>query len=539
VQLLLLALSLSSGLFSNASANSAGKTGVSTTGCSCHGSADATTSASFSAPSTTVAPGESLLVSFTVASTSGSRTSMGLNVSATGGTLTAGTATRVSSSEITHSSRTAMSSGPFTFTWTAPTTPGIYTLRGVGNAVNGNSGSSGDGWNYASNLTINVVCSDGDSDGVTDCDGDCDDGNNLVFPGASETCDGADNDCDGTIDDSPIDGDAYYADTDGDGYGAGSSVLSCSAVTGRVANNNDCNDGNVAINPDANEVCDGSNTDEDCNGLADNLDAGATGGTNWFRDDDNDGYGDGSPITACDAPTDFVADDGDCDDESDATYPGAPESCEDAEDHNCDGSPGNLDADGDGYASCEECNDSDLAVNPGATETCNGFDDNCDGISDGADAADALTWYADNDGDGFGNPEAQELACEAPEGFVEDASDCDDNETSVNPESEEIWYDGTDQNCDENDMDQDGDGVEQSEDCDDTDPELAEDCGGEDGTDGGTDGADGSEGSDGSDGSSSEDPEDKEPGCSSAPAPGMLVWPTLLALPLLLRRRKV
>ncbi len=44
------------------------------------------------------------------------------------------------------------------------------------------------------------ACADDDLDGVTLCDGDCDDTNETVFPGAPEICDGLDNDCDEAVD---------------------------------------------------------------------------------------------------------------------------------------------------------------------------------------------------------------------------------------------------------------------------------------------------------------------------------------------------
>lgn len=63
----------------------------------------------------------------------------------------------------------------------------------------------------------------------------------------------------------------YYVDADGDGYGNPlKTVNSCSPDVpfGYVANNNDCNDSQPAINPDATEiVC--NNVDENCNGAAD------------------------------------------------------------------------------------------------------------------------------------------------------------------------------------------------------------------------------------------------------------------------------
>ena len=48
---------------------------------------------------------------------------------------------------------------------------------------------------------INTNCEDADGDGVTLSDGDCDDNNNMVYPGAPELCDSLDNDCNGFIDD--------------------------------------------------------------------------------------------------------------------------------------------------------------------------------------------------------------------------------------------------------------------------------------------------------------------------------------------------
>ena len=54
---------------------------------------------------------------------------------------------------------------------------------------------------------------DHDRDGWSSCDGDCDDFNPAVRPGAGEVPDGIDNDCDGTVDEGTI-----HYDDDGDGY---------------------------------------------------------------------------------------------------------------------------------------------------------------------------------------------------------------------------------------------------------------------------------------------------------------------------------
>ena len=98
--------------------------------------------------------------------------------------------------------------------------------------------------------------------------GDCNDANPAFNPGASEVCDGLDNDCIGGADDGLSFAD-YFVDADADGYGlAGSpAVRACAPVAGRAANALDCNDANPAIRPGAGELCDG--LDNNCDGVVD------------------------------------------------------------------------------------------------------------------------------------------------------------------------------------------------------------------------------------------------------------------------------
>jgi hypothetical protein len=71
--------------------------------------------------------------------------------------------------------------------------------------------------------------------------------------------------------------------------------------------------------------------------------------------------------------------------------------------------------------------------------------DDCD--DDNADASVVETFYADADGDGFGDAATTIEECGQPEGYVLDATDCDDADAEVNPGAIEEC-DGADQDCD-------------------------------------------------------------------------------------------
>ena len=149
---------------------------------------------------------------------------------------------------------------------------------------------------------------DFDADGHTEDDGDCNDNNPGVYPGATEVLNGVDDDCDGVIDE----GTAVF-DDDGDGF---------NEYMG------DCDDDDPEIAPMVVEVCDG--IDNDCDGIIDEE-------TDSY-DDDGDGYSEA---------------DGDCDDEDPAIGPGTEEVFNGIDD-DCDGlvDEGSeaFDDDGDGFS---------------------------------------------------------------------------------------------------------------------------------------------------------------------------------------------
>ena len=104
-----------------------------------------------------------------------------------------------------------------------------------------------------------------------------------------------------------------------------------------------------------------------------------------------------------------------------------------------------IDFDGDGFNQEEDCDDNNASVYFGASEVCDEVDNDCDGD---VDEEVQTTYYADGDNDGFGDVESTIDACELPEGFVEDNSDCNDSANDVNPSATEVC-DEIDNNCDD------------------------------------------------------------------------------------------
>lgn len=355
-----------------------------------------------------------------------------------------------------------------------------------------------------------VLPVDADGDGFSVDAGDCDDTRADVAPGAEDTCDGVDQDCDGDVDEDGAQ--AWYADADGDGAGDPDDVVLGCAVEGRVPDGGDCDDADASVRPGAAEACNGE--DDDCDGQIDE-DAART----WYRDEDGDGFGDeqaaevscdverdgwslvagdcddgaaavypdrpedcdaldndcdgevdedvlvewfadldgdgwGSSelvVRACEAPSGHVARGGDCNEADGTVYPGATERCDADVDSNCDGSVSYADLDRDGVPACLDCDDTRADVRPGGTEVCGAADEDCDGAVDDADAsldlATASLWHPDADGDGFGAAGISLTRCDAPAGWRADANDCDDARATVNPVAAEVCND-LDDDCD-------------------------------------------------------------------------------------------
>ncbi len=397
-----------------------------------------------------------------------------------------------------------------------------------------------DGDGYGDEATLTLACEA--PSGSVAIAGDCDDRDDEVSPDAVELCDGEDNDCDGTVDeDDAADVSTWYADADADGYGDPLVTASaCTQPSGFVSpaspDMHDCDDDDASINPGATETCDG--VDQDCDGVEDE---GAADAGTWHSDADADGYGSVSDtLTACEAPSGYLADDSDCDDSDASINPGATETPADGVDSDCDGAelcwddddgdgyldtsgdtrasvdsdcsdpnegdagtpttdcddddatihPGATetpadgvdsdcdgaelcwdDDDGDGYldtsgdtrasvdSDCSDanegdastpttdCDDDDASAYPGAPETCDGVDDDCDGVVDDGATGSAI-WYEDGDGDDYGDSSSSISTCTPPSGWVADSTDCDDSDATIYPGAVETVADGVDQSCD-------------------------------------------------------------------------------------------
>jgi len=298
----------------------------------------------------------------------------------------------------------------------------------------------------------------------------------------------------------------FYADADDDGFGDDVAERLCAGAdgppAGYVRNATDCDDTDPLVHPSATEICNG--VDDNCDDAVDEgLDF-----TDWYPDADADTYGDDSAaaVATCSgeppAPTGWVTDATDCNDNADTTHPGAAEICDGGEDNDCDGLADDLDPEGpdsqltyyldqdddgfydeNGLSSCAEpvgvdfvtydpgglgdCDDRPGPgddVNPAATEVCgDGIDNNCNGAQDDDEPGGLLmtqVFATDGDGDGY-IPYTYKLieACDAPpyttlfdKAFL---GDCDDADPAANPADAD--YDGN-STCDP------------SPDCDDSDP---------------------------------------------------------------------
>jgi len=135
--------------------------------------------------------------------------------------------------------------------------------------------------------------------------------------------------------------DDCWLDYDGDGYGDTDILIDCDHFMA-VDNDSDCEDTDVNINPEADEVCD--DADNNCDGEID--EATAIDAIAWSVDSDKDGYGViGDAAYSCYPIDGLTSIGGDCDDTNNGVHPNARESCFDLFDSDCDGTDNSVGCD--------------------------------------------------------------------------------------------------------------------------------------------------------------------------------------------------
>lgn len=249
----------------------------------------------------------------------------------------------------------------------------------------------------------------------------------------------------------------WYRDSDNDGYGNPEDTIDKSSQPeGYVLDNTDCNDTDATIYPGATEIP-GDGIDQNCDGW--DL-------KTWYKDADEDGYGDiNDSTTGILKPDSYVSSSTDCDDTDATINPGGTDIADDGIDQDCDGKyfkTWYIDADSDGYgdkststqasdqpdgyvANNTDCNDENSGIHPGATEIYgDGTDQDCDG-------SDLKTFYLDADGDGYGDSSSTKEDITTPSGYVSDNTDCNDTDATIYPNAPEICGDGISQDCSGND----------------------------------------------------------------------------------------
>ncbi|HEX2873716.1 MAG TPA: putative metal-binding motif-containing protein [Polyangiaceae bacterium] len=269
--------------------------GVAALGCeNCHSGGKAPT-VTLTADPPHPAVGELVTLTISVSQANGSAAGFYLTTAynVPGAFKTAESGTSASGSGVLHTAPRSGSGGVTTFKaqWSTSQATGVaFDVFAL--SANGDKTNRGDGAGVA-HLQLAVGCAgltyyidqDGDGYGSTDpvyqtrvdctpppsyaaMPGDCDDFHAPVHPGAVEQCDMKDNDCNGEVDDDVVYQD-FCQDQDGDGHGVrdAATKMDCKPSPGFGACDDDCDDRDPNVHPDATEDCDGR--DDNCNGKTD------------------------------------------------------------------------------------------------------------------------------------------------------------------------------------------------------------------------------------------------------------------------------
>ncbi|MBI5739348.1 MAG: DUF4215 domain-containing protein [Nitrospirae bacterium] len=279
--------------------------------------------------------------------------------------------------------------------------------------------------------------------GYIETGNDCDDGLSSVYPGAGEACDGLDNDCDGSTDESCVDTACFAQELDmlnSCFTTCGSNFVCQQACLSSVSQT--C--GYAFTNLVMCSVGSGCNMEPNCM-----MESCPNQWINIFGSmcDNGDTKVCGSDIGACRQGAETCVN-GAWDHTCAGEIAPVAEICGDGIDNDCNGTTDEAwvcsDNDGDGFIGRDDCDDADLNIYPGAVEVCDGIDNNCDGQTD---EGVTTQYFIDRDGDGHGDPSESIEACSPPSfEYVSDSTDCDDSRSDIYIGADEVC-DGLDNNC--------------------------------------------------------------------------------------------
>ncbi len=282
------------------------KNGIAASCDGCH-TGGATPTITLTADTSPIDLGESIVLTIMISNTNGPVAGFYIQSNGPGTFSIVDTpGTQLIGAGVTHTMPRAGVDGFTTFRvgWAAPSQPGGVDFTVWGLSANNNGAPTGDAGSSAF-LSVAYGCgvgttyyTDNDQDGYAQgtgytvaCSqpkyystalGDCDDNDPTIHPGATEICNGRDDNCNGLIDEG-LPTNTYCTDADGDGHGtaSGPKLTACRATRGFAPCDNDCNDNDPTIYPGAPELC--NFRDDNCNSLIDE-DFGDTCGVGWcFR----------------------------------------------------------------------------------------------------------------------------------------------------------------------------------------------------------------------------------------------------------------
>jgi hypothetical protein len=324
------------------------------------------------------------------------------------------------------------------------TANGTVTLSGTPPCTPTDWYADADGDGYGTGPATNTCTPPG---GYAANNGDCNETSAAINPGATEVCNGTDDDCDSGIDEGVTN--TYYQDNDGDLKGNPNvQIQACSQPIGYVSNSLDCDDNSATACPKPSALMTTNITNNSATVSWNNLICATKYRLEYRRKS--------APISAwtvvyTTSPTyNITGLTGPniqyqwrvatiCSPNGTAAESGYATPIQSFRTHYITYPDSDNDGQGaagsqvvfvhpypqSGYSlNANDCDDNVPTTFLGAPELCNSVDDDCDTVVD-----EGANWYQDSDSDGLGNAAVTQNSCLQPVGYVLNSLDCDDNTT--------------------------------------------------------------------------------------------------------------